>query len=331
MSKGKSSGKSFRKMVFPKDWVGYRPYNKVGEADVYYASVASEVYSLIRSSFLFEEVFKSEDDTKRASIILTSLFEDIISGIGVWDLAVGEFLRRYGKILPFYDTSDYVRGEINLQDVQLLLWDIVQSFKDRSIINPENPYILSLAGDIFSIFDSEYEYAIENVPLKEFLTSPSSGWPYWEVRPRLEWILDGCFLFHRFLTELPSMIEHGLRTEGAEDIPADEIIYSIRVNSLYDFRGNLLSMNCPGILSRICGNDPEGRIADMRKVPILDYLYLGKDSSALSVRRLCDGDLFRIELDSFNGLENGPQLQHCEFRREVVPERLHVGDPFHCV
>ncbi|MBR1436824.1 MAG: DUF3843 family protein [Bacteroidales bacterium] len=301
--KSRTGRKSSRKVIFPKDWVGARPYDKAGEADVYYSSIANEVYSILRFSPAFDEVIHTEDRAKQAAIVLTSQFEDIISGLGMWDLVVGESLRRYGRLLPFYDTSDYVRGEINLQDVCLLLWDVLQSFRKDTVSNPENPCLHSIATEIFSVFDSEYEYAIENVPLKEFLSSPEISSGYWKVRYRLEWILQSSYLCHRFLLELGDELDDLKSSKGAENMTMEDMAYHHEVDSLFNFRSNLLSMRCPEILSGICGCDSGGKIGKMRIVPVLSYLYLGKDDSALLVKRLADGEKFRIELDSFSSLD----------------------------
>ena len=56
------------------------------------------------------------------AIRLTGWFEDLCSELGFWSVVNTTCRQRYGKILPFYDTSDYYPGEPNPQDIQLLLW-----------------------------------------------------------------------------------------------------------------------------------------------------------------------------------------------------------------
>lgn len=67
------------KMIFPRDWLGDRPYEKVGEADIYYSKIASMVYDLLKAGGMEKEVFKTTEKTVRAAAVLTGLFEDIIS------------------------------------------------------------------------------------------------------------------------------------------------------------------------------------------------------------------------------------------------------------
>ena len=289
--------------IFPADWVGERPYDRTGEADIYYAGVATRVYNILSRSFVRDEIIHEDRDIRRAAMALTGLFEDIISGTGMWDLLVRECLRRYGKELPFYDMTGYVRGEINLQDVRLLLWDILQSHRQGSMLNPENPYMEEIAGKIFRVFDEEYEFAVENEPLRVFLTHPEIAQGYWRVRHRLEWILQSSFLNHRYMTELPGELEPVLGNDFSDEIGIDKILYHMQVDHMFSFRSNLLSMRSCEILSGICGMDSNGKIAGMRMLPMFHYLYCGHDEEMLRVRRLADDAEFAIAMESFDKLD----------------------------
>ena len=295
-----------RKKLFPRDWLGDRPYKTVGEADIYYSGIASMVYDLLETSGMEKEIFKTSEKTVRAAAVLTGLFEDIISGTGMWDLVVSECLRRYGKMLPFYDMTDYVRGEINLQDVRLLLWDLVQAQNHDRVINPENPMLQAVSASVFLLFDSEYEFAVENEPLKVFLTDPAIDDDYWAVRHRLEWILQSSFLNHRFIGELPQVLKELEATDAARQMGMDKAAYYHQVDALFNFRSNLLSMRCPEILSAICGHDKDLFISKMRLLPTFTYKYLDNDDRLLTLSRVVDEKVFHVQMDSFNSLDVSP-------------------------
>ena len=253
-----------------------------------------------------KEVLKTNEMTRRAAISLVGLFEDIISGIGQWDLVVSECLRRYGKALPFYKTDTYVRGEINVQDVQLLLWDLCQSCWGKSVINPENPLLLGTAQAIFGLFDDEYEYAPENEQLKTFLDSNDVVDGYWKARCRLEWLLQSSFLNHRYMSELPDDLDEVKNSEAAKELGVSRAAYYLQIDRLFNFRSNLLSMRTPEILSAICGLDSDGKIGQMRLLPIFRYVYEGADKRHLTLRRIVDKELFQVEIDSFDNLDTKP-------------------------
>lgn len=295
-----------RKKFFPRDWLGNRPYKTVGEADIYYSGIASMVYDLLEAGGMEKEVFKTTEKTVRAAAVLTGLFEDIISGTGMWDLVVSECLRRYGKMLPFYDMTDYVRGEINLQDVQLLLWDLVQAQNPGRVMNPENPMLQAVSSSVFLLLDAEYEFAVENEPLKAFLTDPAIDGDYWAVRHRLEWILQSSFLNHRFIGELPDILKGLEESDVAQQMGMGKAAYYHQVDALFNFRDNLLSMRCPEILSAICGLDEDGIIAGMRLLPTFTYEYLDNDDRLLTLSRVVDGKVFHVEMDSFGTLDTSP-------------------------
>ena len=289
--------------IFPRDWLGNRPYKTVGEADIYYSKIASRVYELLKAGGMEKEVFKTTEKAVRAAAALTGLFEDIISGTGMWDLMVSECLRRYGKLLPFYDTTDYVRGEINLQDVQLLLWDLCQSQNPGRVMNPENPMLYAIAVSVYAVFDMEYEYAVENEPLKAFLTDPSIGEDYWAARHRLEWILQSSFLNHRYIGNLPDSLDEFRETAEEKGIDMSQVAYYHQVQCLFNFRNNLLSMRCPEILSAISGQDWKGRVGGMRLLPTFIYRYMDHDDRILSLQRIVDKKVFHVEMDSFGSLD----------------------------
>lgn len=184
------------KAVYPKDWVVGRPYETVGEADRYYAGIATKVMGLLRRSCI-SDVFP-EEDLFESAMCLAGWFEDLCSEIGIWRVANEEYRRRYGAVLPFYDVSNYYEGEPNLQDVQLLLWHLVQTINGNVndlLINPENPGIATVAHDLCKLFEDEYETAPANTRLYDFVHDPELATDWWKCRRLIQWFTLSSYIF----------------------------------------------------------------------------------------------------------------------------------------
>jgi hypothetical protein len=88
----------------------------------------------------------------------------VISDFGLWKAFVTTHKNLYGRYLPFYevDEANYCTDEINLYDIQLLLWMNGQIRVKGRVLNPENPYLADLAQQIYDYLDSKFEQAPVN-------------------------------------------------------------------------------------------------------------------------------------------------------------------------
>ncbi|MFR9640921.1 MAG: DUF3843 family protein [Rikenellaceae bacterium] len=184
------------KKIFPKEWKETHPYKNSDPSDSYYTKIANRVLVALEST-QFDEVL-DKDKTRRVALALTSWFEDVMSDLGIWRAFTAECKRRYGSYLPFYDTSEdsYFPDEINLADVQFLLWHYVQQDRmGRALINPENIGLEMAAEVVYSLFDREYEEAPVNQTLQNlFANLDVSTKSFYPLRSVMEWFCYGCYL-----------------------------------------------------------------------------------------------------------------------------------------
>ena len=92
------------KKIFPAELLAMKPYNNPDSVDLYYVSLANKVMGFLEKSEV-ADYFIDELLIRKASLYLTSWFEDICSNLGMWALVNKECLARYGAMLPFYDVS----------------------------------------------------------------------------------------------------------------------------------------------------------------------------------------------------------------------------------
>ena len=279
------------KKIYAIDWKAMHPNKMPTATDQYYVGVANEVMNILKKSGI-DNVFPLDEAIRDAALRLTAWFEDICTGTGFWRTVNETCQKRYGKPLPFYDTSEYYPGEPNPQDVALLLWDIIESWNDDRFINPENPGLLVTATKIFDIFDSEFEYAPDTDELRDYLTNPALGIDYWATRRAMEWFsLSGYLSLHSRI-----MLEDALdsiRDEQQRDI----LSYTTTLANVLIDKHNMLSLTAAEWLSAAI-NKPF--TIDHSRLRNRLYTVVNRYATTVQFRDILTGDNVIIEEDSLN-------------------------------
>ena len=284
--------------VSPSDWVMGRPYETADAVDRYYAGLATKVMNMLRRSCI-SDAFQEDVDLCESAKCLTGWFEDLCSDTGIWHVANEEYRRRYGAVLPFYDVTDYYEGEPNVQDLQLLLWHLVQTFRgaeEGCLINPENPGIAMVAADLCRLFEGEYETAPVNTRLYDFIHDPGLSTDWWACRNLMHWFALSSFINPCKLSLLEDEVfDHLEDAEEDSSKWAAPFFYELTLKSCFADRDNLLSMTVPQWCGRVTGvND---LLSCRRQAPSV-YCYMGRDDSQFTLRDECDGTLYKVENDS---------------------------------
>ncbi|MBQ7899755.1 MAG: DUF3843 family protein [Bacteroidales bacterium] len=296
------------KKIYPKDWLDYKPYAIADEVDRYYSTLANKVQNMLASSPWSKE-FTDALMLQQEAIVITCWFEDICSNIGIWRVVNDECLKRYGSRLPFYDMESYYPGEVNVQDLQLLLWDFLQSVNDRgTLINPENPYIHELATQLADLFESEFEYAPENERLHSFVHNPEIATDWMQFRAWLMW-----FEFNSYLTcDSRDQLEDQIYQMSKEGINNPEVTYSLSVDMSFREQSNLLSLNPVRWCSRITGIES---LEKVDRVVARYLLYHDHDGNVIEVTDICSGESYNVMVE--NNLYD-KFLNTCEPEKSVL-------------
>ena len=278
------------KKIFPKDWLDYKPYKMADEVDRYYSALADSVQNILFSTMWGKEITDPQA-LRQEAIVLTCWFEDICSNIGIWRVVNDECLKRYGSRLPFYNLDSYYPGEVNVQDLQFLLWDFLQTANTRgTLINPENPFIYELATQLADFFDSEFEYAPENERLYSFVHNPEIETDWMQFREWLMW-----FAFDSYVTcDSRDLLEEQVRQLWEEGIDTPEISYSLSVDLSFREQTNILSLNPVRWCSRITGIESFEKV---RRAVAKYLLYHGHDGNVIDVTDICSGESYSVKVE----------------------------------
>lgn len=139
------------------EWERMHPFMTRYATDSYYCRVANRLSSIISS---IVSIYYTQQDAKELALAVAAYFEDAVSELGMWRAFIEKHKQMYGRWLPWYDTSEgYFEDEINLQDVQFVLWINMMRMREGAIVNPENPALLELAAAVYEVLEEEFESA----------------------------------------------------------------------------------------------------------------------------------------------------------------------------
>lgn len=244
--------------IYPKDWMEWHPYTRIGKTDRYYTNIANDIFKIIDQEFYAKDPFGEKEKMKRAACCITAYFEDIISKIGIWKAFTDECKRLYDSYLPFYQLTDeeYFNDEINVEDIRFLLWHHIQQTRDKSIINPENEAIEVVAQQIYELLSDEFETAPENEELQALFSQDKRYDSFAEYKEFLCW-----FHYHSYLNafnndELQKDLIDFLDEDSDQEPSMDFLrllTYATTIFLSFTSRKNMLSLTSPKWLSLIYG------------------------------------------------------------------------------
>ena len=81
------------KKIYPAEWRKMHPDGMRADSDQYFAGIANQVAQLLAHSGI-EDVFPDGNDISVAAKRLTGYFEDICTGLGIWETLIDTFKKR---------------------------------------------------------------------------------------------------------------------------------------------------------------------------------------------------------------------------------------------
>ncbi len=268
--------------IYPKQWMELQPYERPDEVDKYYVEMSNAVLRILIDKGVDTEYDLDINELQLMAMRLTMYFEDVVSQIGVWDAAVGEFERRYGYPVPFYEPDDdYEKGYVNIEDVKFVFWNELQSFYcNDTFIFPNDALLNQIAEDLFVIFDEQWETAPENTRKKQFVHNPEAAQNYWKACKLFEWFVSQSFVSTMFKSAFENKFNSFMELNDQLDIEASMAAYNALTSIITAGTHNMLSMPAPQWFARIRKNEKEIWESFRLNAPSL-YKYLRTDGSKI--------------------------------------------------
>jgi len=274
------------------------------KTDLYYLKLCNEVKQAIlenKNAFLLFTII-NEDDVILLSCFLASYFEDLVSETNVWNSFVRLHKQQYGKQLPFFDLSDYVEEEINIQDVCFLIWYFIADLDNEKIVSPTSEFICELAEDIFNVFDKEWEAAPENQDLKSFYEIAEDEHDLYEARKLIDVILFETYLFSIDTAYLLKQKEIEIVEKYDNDNDVLLYLHESRDKIIFNASTRLLGLKGKDWASEILPvSHPIKKIyADISKKISGLFFYKGQDDEYITIEHIATGEMFKFTKKSFD-------------------------------
>jgi len=233
-----------------KDWLEYHPYKQEVSSDHFYIILSNKIQH--EMLLIDKEDHLVGADYKYMACMLTCYLEDIVSQTGMWTSFIDEHCKLYGKYLPFYDMAGYEYGDINLADIQFLIWHFSSNLPARSrFVDPYSSDLDVVARLVYAILNETAGQAPENGDLKTALTLPPNA-NIGKVRQHLDFVFFGCYLHRYYFASL--MAEEILDVKnqtGPQNF--DQLLDERRTGLLFNKVSPLLAQHSGEILARWVG------------------------------------------------------------------------------
>ena len=137
-------------------------------------------------------------------------FADILSGTGLWATFLSRHRSLYGRTLPFFPAENYYNGEVNREDLRVLLWYLLCTHDSlHEILSPLDDRLVATADTIYDLLESEYETAPDSPLLQEFCLPELNDTDDPEARYRFaEWLFWDSFLLGPSNRSLARQLSH---------------------------------------------------------------------------------------------------------------------------
>lgn len=291
----------------------HHPKGVVSPTDFYYMNLANRLLTAISRSGYTTDI--TQEARLRVALCVTLYFEDIICDAGIWRSFVAKNQQLYGRRLPFFDTpNDYQPDEPHLEDVRLIVWDAVMTFKYESVVNPENPAIEALSHLLFNMIDQQFEQAPINEALAAYFRECNFMDDFYYMRDALKFFVFSCYLTSGRHIERYLKFEIDDAKEGTDD--PQEAYYMAECVLAYEYRIGplaLLPQEWLAMTMRAVGSDAEADDVETISWRKFDVYWreafdssAGKDLKTAGVTlRASDGELLSVTYYNLSQHDDG--------------------------
>jgi len=296
------------KRIVQKDWIQLHPLKIQSPSDFYYIQLSNKIlFALDKDKYtaLFEKKL-----IRQFALTAAAYFEDVISNIGLWRAIRQINFKKQRKYIPFINTTEeYQLDEINPEDIQFLIWTLVQrneleQDKD-TFINIENPIVSYVCVLIYDILDAEYENAPENEVLHNAVHSANLASDYFLFREFLKWLHYDSYLSCSYpKTKLQDELD-GSKTNQFYKENKDVLKYTLIQSLIFTNTCSPIAIHAAKWLSEIVTDPLVKHIAQsIEYKPFANYRITGNNNKTLKIKLLeGDFDVFELNLNSLTSTE----------------------------
>ena len=283
-----------------KDWLEYHPYDREVTSDQFYIGLSNK----IQHEMLLIDV---EDhlvgaDYKCMAYMLACYLEDTVSQTGMWTSFVDEHRKLYGRYLPFYDLAGYEYGNINLADIQFLIWHFCSNLLTQNrFVDPYSIGHAEIAKFVYALLKESEAQAPKNDDLKAALTLPPDA-DIHKVAEHLKFVFFGCYLHQYYFASLMAEEILDVKNQKGSHKNFDQLLDERRTGLLFRRVTPLLAQRSSEMLAHWAGREHPlyEKLMSMSKRHEGLFLYEGEYDGHLRVKHLATGLFFELHCPAWD-------------------------------
>lgn len=273
------------------------------QTDKAYACLANDIFSLLERDLL---AFMEPKEARNSCISLALHFEDVRSGLHLFDAFTNIYQEMFGSYLPFYPTKGADDPEAETDGMRLMIWLCVQAERDERLLNPSNDGFRTMALNLLHLWHDKESTIPPNEELADYLYAEETQTDADQVKTVLVWLARYCPL-GRWFTNPTETSNMGFLKQFLHGADRDTMAYATDCYTLFDRPTWPLSVKPQHVYAemiRIDMCDPEDELADaierMQGKPLSLFEVTGCDGSRLKLKDI-DGDEFSVRQTDFFG------------------------------
>ena len=290
------------------------PWNLPCKTDIAYARLANDIYGELKNELSFME----PSNARNACVSLALYFEDIRSGLHLFEAFTCIYQKMFGSYLPFFATTGPDDPHAEHDAMRFMLWLCFQAEDEEQLMNPTNDGFKETATRLLSLWHDKEGVTPPNDELANYIYAEETQTDVLEVKLVLVWLCRYCPLGWWFTTPTGVDHIHGLRSklEGMDKRAMD---YTADCYALFDqptWPVSVAPQHVYAEMIRIDMDNPDDPLAaaidQVEGKPFAMCRMEGTDSHSVCLKDF-RGDVFSVSLNDFK----------CDIRR-VTRENTHV-------
>lgn len=276
------------------------PKGVIAASDMYFASLANKIFRTLLNDKIFKHEF-NEDLLRQLALKSSSYLEDTVSQWGLFDGFRKLNSEICGNLLPFYTLDEeYYREEINIEDVQFLVWSTFQENLNEKgevcFLNPDNPMLMIVSSVIYDILDDVYETAPENEIIQELLHEYDYE-DFHSFRNLLEWMCYNSYLSTNNAKNSVERLKESILKMSMEDREYSKYLdYLVASNAIFFYACTPLAVKAIDWFRSISTNSRMlERAVNMSFRPLQLYKIVGSNDSFINLESFFN-DKIKISL-----------------------------------
>ena len=297
------------------------PRNHNYETDRAYARLANDIYSLLHDGCGFME----ERQFRNVCISLALFFEDMRSGLHLFDAFTRMYQKMYGCYLPFYATAGADGEDIPLDAMRFMLWHSCVAERKGAVINPTNDGVRADAEKLLALWQERRQTLPPNEELADYLYAEETQTDADEVKTVLIWLSRHCPLGRWFTNPSEKELESDYK-DMLHGTPRDTQLYAAECYSLFERPTWPLSVSPQHVYAemiRIDMDDPADPLAEaidhIEGKPFAIYEVMGLEGCTIRLKDFLGQEISVDESDFFGGV------------KQLVRQNTHLAGSFICL